>query len=645
MLGSGARDALAAGGPEAKAAAGGFGGKNVVMFITDQERELMHFPKGWAEKNLPGLTQLKKNGMQFEHAFTNSCMCSPARATLLTGYMPAQHGVRHTLEPDMPADQYPQVELNTELKNIASVMSSAGYSVIYKGKFHLTKPPSGTYTPEDLSKYGFSRWNPKDAGADQSLPEGGGNAYENPAVPYTGGDNDDRFMNENGDVTIGQEGALAYINSVASQQQPFFMIISLVNPHDLLFYPKNFGASLYADSDLDGSIQIPTTADDSFATKPKAQGSIFRIFNLSGKLKNKLQQRRYLNFYGNLMKKSDGYLVDTLKALETQGLLDDTVVIRTSDHGEMGVTHGGMRQKSFVAYEEAIRVPLVYSNPKIFPKPRKSDALVSHVDFLPTIASLFGAPKSARADWNGVDYSKQLLSAKAKPVQDYVVFTYDDYQCGQKSGPYTKEPNHMTSIRESRWKLSRYYDPNLIEETEWEMYDLQRDPNERHNIAFPGFKRTPLQSRELARLKKKLAGVEVKRLAPIKGTEVVIDMTASATQTADSKTFRFTDTGTCTGVPTGNGNFTGDWVLNAAKGTGTGNIVMGSMAGMIKGVVKATFVVDSAANKITVTGTMSVIAGTGDFRRLKADSLDYTMTDNLEGTDCQVAIKGVAAYS
>jgi len=645
MLGSNAISALAARGPEAKAAASGFGGKNVVMFITDQERELMHFPKGWAKKNLPGLTQLKKHGIQFEHAFTNSCMCSPARATLLTGYMPAQHRVRHTLEPDMPADQYPQVELDTELKNIASVMSAAGYSVIYKGKFHLTKPPSGTYAPSDLSKYGFSRWNPKDAGGDQTLPEGGGNAYENPAVPYTGGDNDDRFMNENGDVTIGQEGALAYINSVASQQQPFFMIISLVNPHDVLFYPNNFDAALYEDADLEGSIQIPTTAEDSFDTKPTAQGSIFRIFNLSGKLKNKLQQRRYLNFYGNLMKKADGYLVDTLKALETQGLLDDTVVIRTADHGEMGVTHGGMRQKSFVFYEEAIRVPLIYSNPKLFPKPRKSDALVSHVDFLPTIASLFGAPKSARADWNGVDYSKLLLSAKAKPVQDYVVFTYDDYQCGQSTGPYTKEPNHMTSIRESRWKLSRYYDRNRIEETEWEMYDLQRDPNERRNIAFPSFNRTPLQSRELARLKKKLAAVEIKRLRPIKGTEVVIDMTATAKQTAYSKTFRFTDTGTCTGVPTGNGKFVGDWVLNAAKGTGTGNITMGSPAGAIKGVVKATFVVDSAADKITVTGTMRVVAGTGDFRRLKAEGLSYTMTDNLEGTDCQVAIDGVAAYS
>ena len=203
----------------------------------------------------------------------------------------------------------------------------------------------------------------------------------------------------------------------------------------------------------------------------------------------------------------------------------------------------------------------------------------------------------------------------------------------------------MTSIRETRWKLSRYYDPNFVEETEWEMYDLQRDPNERHNIAYPGFKRTPLQSRELARLKRKLAAVEAKRLAPIKGTEVAIDMTAAATQTKNSKTFRFTDTGTCTGVPTGNGNFIGDWVLNAAKGTGTGQITMGSMAGMLEGVVKATFVVDSAADKITVTGTMSIVSGTGDFRRLKAEGLSYTMTDNLEGTDCQVAIQGVAAYT
>src|SRR5213076_1680967 len=116
-----------------------------------------------------------------------------------------------------------------------------------------------------------------------------------------------------------------------------------------------------------------------------------------------------INFYGNLMKLVDGYLVDVLNALEAQNLLENTLVIRTSDHGEMGLAHGGLRQKNFNYYEESTRVPLVYSNPKLYPRPRRSEALVSHVDFLPTIASLFGAPSSAQADWEGVDYSKIVL--------------------------------------------------------------------------------------------------------------------------------------------------------------------------------------------------------------------------------------------
>ncbi|MFM9140025.1 MAG: sulfatase-like hydrolase/transferase [Solirubrobacterales bacterium] len=111
LLSGAARDALAAGGPEAHAAASSLKGKNVVMFITDQEATLRHFPKGWAKKNLPGAQRLIRNGLEFKNAFTNSCMCSPSRATLLTGYLPAQHGVRYTLESDMPPEEYPQVEL------------------------------------------------------------------------------------------------------------------------------------------------------------------------------------------------------------------------------------------------------------------------------------------------------------------------------------------------------------------------------------------------------------------------------------------------------------------------------------------------------------------------------------------------------
>lgn len=139
-----------------------FKGKNVLIFLTDQERATQNFPAGWEEKNMPGLTRLKKNGLTFENAFTNACMCSPSRSTMLSGYFTAQSGVRYTLENNMPAYEYPQVEMPVTLKNIAHVMSDAGYNVVYKGKLHVDKPSGDNFTwvTEDAGKYGFTRWNP-----------------------------------------------------------------------------------------------------------------------------------------------------------------------------------------------------------------------------------------------------------------------------------------------------------------------------------------------------------------------------------------------------------------------------------------------------------------------------------------------------
>jgi arylsulfatase A-like enzyme len=191
-------------------------------------------------------------------------------------------------------------------------------------------------------------------------------------------------------------------------------------------------------------------------------------------------------------------------------------VIATADHGEMGTTHGGMRQKNFNFYEEATRVPLVYSNPRLFRKPARTDALVSHVDFLPTLASLVGAPASARDDWEGVDYSSLILEPKrAKPPQNYTVFTYDDWQSGQANPPYPDPPNHIVSIRERRWKLARYYDVDGNVPDQWEMYDLKNDPLEKKNLAYEGYTRTPEQQRQFKRLQRKLARVERTRLQPL----------------------------------------------------------------------------------------------------------------------------------
>jgi arylsulfatase A-like enzyme len=144
--------------------------------------------------------------------------------------------------------------------------------------------------------------------------------------------------------------------------------------------------------------------------------------------------------------------------------------------------------------------------------------MVSHVDLLPTLAGLVNAPASARANWQGVDYSDHILQRLAPPPQDYVVFTYDDFQAGQSSRPYVKPPQHIASLRERRWKIAEYYDVNGKVPSQWEMYDLKHDPLERTNLAHKGYERTPPQERQYQRLQRKLARVKKHRLHPLPDT-------------------------------------------------------------------------------------------------------------------------------
>ena len=290
----------------------------------------------------------------------------------------------------------------------------------------------------------------------------------------------------------------------------------------MLGYPRNYAAAGFANQDLTGTIGLPATVDEDLSTKPRAQEIFRSIFQLSGKITKRSQKLKYLNFYGNLMKASDAHLLDLLAALKAvsleaggPSLYEQSLVIRTADHGEMGLAHGGLRQKNFNMYDEAIRVPLVYSNPSLFPKPRTSTALVSHVDFVPTLASLVGAPAITTS---GVDYSG-IIMGKKKAVQDYVVFTYDDFQAGQASGPYVPAPQHIVGIREANWKIARYF--AVAPDTaapEYEMYDLANDPLETTNLAYRGYTRTAAQQKQFIRLTQKLDQVIATRLQPLAST-------------------------------------------------------------------------------------------------------------------------------
>ncbi len=130
-----------------EATAGPLHGINVLLFMTDQQRATQHFPDGWEADNLPGLRRLKANVLSFEQATCNATMCSPSRATMMSGLFPAQHGVKYCLEANMPAPRYPQVEMAIDLPNLGTVMAAAGYATPYKGKWHCTKPATGNTAP------------------------------------------------------------------------------------------------------------------------------------------------------------------------------------------------------------------------------------------------------------------------------------------------------------------------------------------------------------------------------------------------------------------------------------------------------------------------------------------------------------------
>ena len=451
------------------------GKPDIIMIITDQERATQHFPQNWEEDNLKTLTFLKQNGFSFDRAFCNTCMCSPSRSTLLTGIYPAQHHVTQTLT---EGGKYSpgEVTLDSTLPNVARMLINNDYEVHYRGKWHVSKgADGGSPTPSDIAMYGFRGWKAPDAGED-TAPENFGGGFANHDGAYV-------------------QQAIDFLKGVREQRaqgkrKPYCLILSLVNPHDVLCYPKGFQYG-YNDSFLTGPITLPETANEDLIAngKPSAQAQIKTTAALGlGLLNTPEKQTNYLNFYGNLLRLIDteiGYFIDELyKEVDDSRLADQALVIRLADHGEMGMAHGGMRQKAFVAYEEALRVPVVFSNPVLFPEtgPYKStQQLASLIDIMPTIAAITDAnpPEGLRGT------SLLPLLNEDKPVQEAILFTFDDTKASAADkASVVKAANRIRCVRTTEWKYSHYFDALGGYPDEFELYDLRdEEALEYNNLA------------------------------------------------------------------------------------------------------------------------------------------------------------------
>jgi arylsulfatase A-like enzyme len=463
--------------------------KNLIVFIRDQVKPLdLWLPRDWVDDNLPTQTWLQENGLSFTNSFTNTSMCSVSRATFFTGKYPAQHQSDLILSDIKNPILDSQIQLDPELPNLGNILSDQGYDVSFFGKYHLSKTVttrSGETLYQNPTDYGFQAWQGPDAGQDQAAEHAGLGPDQN----------DPRFIDQ----------AKSWLNNRldTKNKKPFVMVVSLVNPHDVLAYPNSMDEFGYDESWLKGSIDKlpPTFTEDKLKNlKPAVQEEWTQAQRGVGQFFNEEQALNYINFYGNLLKTTDhqiGEIVGLLRQKHNKIDMQNTMIMSTSDHGEMAMSHGGMTQKMFSAYDEAIKVPLTWSNPYYFKKKggQISDSLVSTIDFLPTALNFLGIDKKVirKSDLRGIDYSSILKKASrsksrrldGNDLQDSILYTYDDIYAGQDprnsfGNDYVHgllpSNNRLQAIRTKDYKYVRYSsgDKNYnAKNWDGELYDLR----------------------------------------------------------------------------------------------------------------------------------------------------------------------------
>ncbi len=490
--------------------------RNILLVVTDQERQRGWLPDG---VDLPWRERLIGEGLEFTRYYTHSSPCSPSRASLFTGrYLPGHGVVDNVIQPE-------HTELDPHIPTIGSILRGAGYRSSYIGKWHLSQSAF-----PDMDAYGFSDW------------EG----------------NDRHFMGWAGtgvafDPIIASNAAhwLKANARPASTNRPWFLTVAMVNPHDVMWFPIDQPG--YAEAHPDeveaarglltmaawkedeplpvytGDYEeifeaLPANFDDDLHTKPEAhrQWRYDQQHGIWGNIdpKDKAAWLRHLDYYVELHRQADLSLGTVLQALEDSGAWDDTVVVFTSDHGDMCGSHG-LRSKGPFVYDEIMRVPLYIRVPEVTTAGTKTDALATHVDLAATVCALAGVdPKETNGVGTGVQGVdlQPVLDRPDATVRDHVLFAQDSAQTQRLNGVRYA----LRGFFDGETKYARYYgigggkpstglwgaDPGNklfdvdsdFDDQDHEWYDHGSDPLELVNLAQDRGRRAELR-RQFDRLR------------------------------------------------------------------------------------------------------------------------------------------------
>jgi arylsulfatase A-like enzyme len=370
---------------------------NILLILTDEERypppyetaELAAFRRN----QLTAREALRATGLEFHRHYVGSTACAPSRATLFTGQYPSLHGVSQTdglakrgvdpalrwLDPDM-------------VPTLGDWFRAGGYRTHYRGKWHISaadlvvpgldgrlmaSDDQGSVIPDAvaayrradrLDRFGFSGWIGRE-------PHG-------PAKADCGAVRDPVFAEQVVDLLT----ELA----AARRDGPWLTVASFINPHDIVFGSLGWEGLLRFDppDDTVPEIPEPPSQRDTFAGRPSCHEEYRAVWPRM--LFDQPVDTTYRRLYYYLQKLVDRAIGRILEVFHESGLAEDTIVVFTSDHGDLLGAHGGLVQKWYNAYDETIRVPLVVSGPGVATPEGGITTPTSHIDLLPTLLGLAG---------------------------------------------------------------------------------------------------------------------------------------------------------------------------------------------------------------------------------------------------------------
>jgi choline-sulfatase len=417
---------------------------NIVVVMADQMTPFALPIYGNQVTHAPHMAELAAGGVVFDAAYCNSPLCSPSRAVFMSGRLPSRTGAYDNA-----------AEFRSDIPTFAHSLRLAGYRTILSGKMHFCGPDQLHGFEERLTTDIYPAdfgWTP-----DWDEPHARPGWYHNmSSVVQAGVCVRTNQMDFDDEVIFAAERAI-FDHVRGSDERPLCLVVSLTHPHDPFAIPRRFW-DLYAD----GQIEPPRLPLDRSAFTPHEE-RLWHVCDMEAGLPTEEQVLNARRAYYGAISYVDENIGRVRAALEAAGLFDRTVMVLTSDHGEMLGERGLWYKMNF--FEGSARIPLVVHAPAIFPARRVSNA-VSLVDLMPTLADIAGDGGSS-IDPGSIDGRSLLPHLSGDGGHDEV---FGEYLAEGALAP-------TVMIRRGGYKFVHSpADPD-------QLYDLESDPDEQRNLA------------------------------------------------------------------------------------------------------------------------------------------------------------------